>query len=253
MPPFASRRDSGVRQVFWTSALAVVAVGACKYPPPTAPIPGGEPPASAPKEVLLRYGSSLEFRLREVVSDHDVVLDPQYPRAAAESLAVLVAVEPQIGVHQLTEEQLRQGRIVARFRKGPRGSLPSYGLAEGDTLSYWVMYYDGRWKGRFISQSMDTKRNAEYDPHKEYDYRKEGLSKPIVYKQAAAKWVLLPQVDTLPRKLGWHREAGSSNDPPGGGATVLFAVSRNVSSQYLIADVTARTVQVTCTSGGCCR
>jgi hypothetical protein len=172
--------------------------GGCSgYPPPTPALPGRTPADQADRKLLLRYGQELEYRTRLGAADLQYVDD-----------GVLVAIEPQVGAAKISEAELEDGRIVARFHKGSGGSLPRFALTTEDTVSYWLVYRkNGQYYGRFFSAGSDTTYRITVDWHDGRPGGHEGedemLRHNLGWKQAIAQWRIgAPYIQGGPARKG---------------------------------------------------
>ena len=211
----ASRPVGGLPGFVLTATLAL---SACAYPPATAPIPGGSPPATTDRGTLFGYGQALEFRTRLGAADVQYVDE-----------SILAAIEPQVGSYKISRADLAEGRIVARFRKAASGSLRRFALLAGDTVSYWLVYQQGDdYYGRFISASFDTTYQIAVDWHT--DDASEMLAHNLEWEQAIAQWrVAAPWITGGPARRG------------GVNSAVVPVVARGTVGW------------VTCTAYGCCK
>jgi hypothetical protein len=121
---------------------------------------------------------------------------------------VLTAIEPQVGASKISEQELKDGRIVARFHKETGGSLPRYGLTSKDTVSYWLVYErDGQFYGRFFSDFADTTYRISVDWHDGrpggHDGEDEKLRENLGWQQAIAQWrIAAPYIQGGPVRKG---------------------------------------------------
>lgn len=195
------------------SLCVVVALGlvsACGVQPTSA---SGSQVSAAPADhkQLLTYGQGLQFWSRLGAADRQLI-----------DQKVFVTIEPEVGSYKLTQQELASGRIVAQFRKAPGGEVRRFGLLDADTLSYWgVSQQDGRYYGRFTSESFDTSYAIEIDWHDSTSKAGPSGEPNLPWGQSIGQWRF---------------------DPITGGGT-----------PYSLLEDTGGSGWATCTPWGCCR
>jgi hypothetical protein len=147
-----------------------------------APQPGPACPEGAPPSDT----TQLNDCLKDIVFDTVPALgDEQRLMIPTRRYGPLAKIEPVIGAHDYSDDDLREGRIIARFftRRGEKG-YPKLGIVPGQVTHWWVQldrtgrggtstYISANAKGQ-ISRRRDALR---VDPH------------PGRFKQAVARWV----------------------------------------------------------------
>jgi len=135
--PWPRRLSVGLVASLGLAALYVGCGQTREGPPATAEEVYSTPPASfpalveAPRDSISAYAASLQF---DPVGAAEQPL-PIWDATGNVVRTVNVRIEPERGVANLTEDQLRAGRIIARFIA--EAEYPGFGLPEG--VSYvWV-------------------------------------------------------------------------------------------------------------------
>ena len=189
--------------------ILVVLTAGCGVQPTTSTT-GQVSAAPADKQQLIAYGESRQYWTRFGAADRQLI-----------DGKILATAEPEVNSFKLTKEELASGRIIGRFHKAPGGELRRFGLLDADTLSYWtVSMEDGRYMGRFVSESFDTTYAITVDWH------------DVPIKGAPASEPNLPWGQSIAQ---WRFTI-----PPGGGTP--FALVEGSGSAWM-----------TCSAFGCCR
>jgi hypothetical protein len=111
----------------------------------------------------------------------------------------LAKIEPAKGAHQYTDDELKQGRVIARLflRSGEKG-YPKLALTPGDTTYWWVQKKGKGGTSIFISQATIGGRLVATPPRRlqveEYG--------PDAIKQAIAGWYWLEDDETAKGTCG---------------------------------------------------
>jgi hypothetical protein len=110
------------------------------------------------------------------------------PQPGASDRAVLptgeeVTVQPQDGIYRLTDKQLAQGRVVAKFVNNDDKPVRRYALFPKGT-SYWVVYQlKGEWLSAFIADNRDRSMDR-------FNLATVRHPAPREWRQAIAQWQL---------------------------------------------------------------
>lgn len=198
------------------SAGFALALG-CGSTPPGHPTPThyGNPPS---KEEISKRGQDQKFRTRLGAAARQILAAD---KGSTSEPVVVVQIDPDTGSYNLTAEQLDAGAVVGRFRKYSSGSLRRFGLGVKDTESYWYVYRDTEgYKGRFVSETMDTTYKIEVETHN--DPKEEGLGEVIPWKQSIAQFEYLGPLGGDLRKSRGDGMA-SALVMEGGGGTVWMS------------------------------
>lgn len=179
------------------------------------PSPQVQPPA---KDDIIKRGSKQKFRTRLGAAAQQI-LAPD--KGSTSEPVVVVQINPDTGSYSLTQEQLDAGAVIGRFEKRSSGALRRFGLGLKDTESYWYVFRDkdGAYKGRFVSQSMDTTYTIVVEIHTEPE---EGFGEVIPWKQSVAQFAYLgPLGGDLRKPRGDAMPLGLAEE--GGGGTVWMS------------------------------
>lgn len=211
-----------MRRAMEWGCIALLAAG-CHgpYGSPSPRLPG-LPRAEVPG--VLKYGASLPYRTRLGASARQI-LAADTPAVGPRE--VIVKLEPELNSWRLTEGQLAEGSVIARFHKESDGALRRFGLAESDTESFWIVYRKGdAYMGRFVSASMDTTYAIRFETH---DSAEKGMKENLPWAQAIAQFEYLGT--TVERNSKQRGDGFPTFSIEGGGGTAW----------------------VSCTILGCCR
>lgn len=205
---------SGGRIVLRVSLVALVtsATGAAcggTVKPDTGPTPQQVPaPEPCPKEgpptnqaQLLGCIQGMEFDTTDLAGDEQrLMLNPPCPGTCR--YGPLAKIEPVKRAHEYTDEELQQGRIIARMfvREGENG-YRKLALVPGHITYWWVQIDATGRSGRslFISDAMVDNKLVTARPRRRlevYPYP------PGTVKQALAKWHWLPDDETAKGTCG---------------------------------------------------
>lgn len=146
-------------------------------PRPGADCPKGAPPSDATQ--LKACLDGIEFETVPALGDEQRLM--VQPRRHGP----LTKIEPVLNSHEYSQDDLKEGRIIARFTSGPgEAGYPKLGIVAGQTTYWWVQidetgragrsFYISEGKGEKLSSTPDQ---LKVDPH------------PGKFKQAVARWV----------------------------------------------------------------
>jgi hypothetical protein len=187
-----------------TSAICA-ACGGTTREPAVAPSPKGATetcPTKGPPSNLAELTAcvrGLEFDSSELAGDEQrLMINPPCPGTCR--YGPLAKIEPVKGAHEYSDEDLREGRIIARMfvRDGERG-YPKLALVPGHMTYWWVQKDATGRSGRslFISDAVvggtlvSERRALEVEP-----------VPPGVIRQALAKWRWLADDETAKGTCG---------------------------------------------------
>jgi hypothetical protein len=199
-----TRLQLGYWQLPLSISMAVIAGAiftACRPEPSPPPQPGAgcqpgvEPRSPAELKACLqnlKFDSALEVSDSQpltVIGDLRGSPCPGDPKKTCR-YGPLAKIEPVIGAHNYSEEDLREGRIIARLSipSGEREGYEKFGLKPGQNTYWWVRTDSSGTRGTsiFITET----RNGEIEPRpvqgglERYKYEKgENL------KRAIARWI----------------------------------------------------------------
>src|SRR5258707_2666412 len=157
------------RQARWGAGVLALlgVVAACRpqqgamggtRPTPAAP-PGFEAvldtATKQPSSQSLRdYVSKLDFETRYEAGDEQRLAVGRYPDL---HYGPLVAIQPEVGNYTITEADLHQGRIIARFINSSDSGYPKLGLAPKSTTYWWAQLGADSSTNRSVMVSINAK------------------------------------------------------------------------------------------------
>jgi hypothetical protein len=225
--------------------VAGVIFTACCKSGPEAPFPEGCPrgtPPSTPEE-LRACVQRLVFDTAYEVTDEQplaVITTSDGPRCPGDTstnptlscrYGPLARIEPVVGAHRYSEEELAEGRIIARISvpATEQKGYKKYGLMPGDTTYWWVRTDATRRAGTsvFFTRGKDTRvrqdslpltRYLDEDPgYKDADPRsaqtqtqeRKSEYKPVKLRRAIVRWIWSLKDEVAKGKCG----SGSCTSP----------------------------------------
>ena len=147
-----------------------------------APRPGPDCPRGTPPSDTTQLNACLqgiEFDTVPALGDEQRLMIPPG------RYGPLAKIEPVINAHAYSDDDLREGRIIARFfvRPGERG-YPKLGIVAGQVTNWWVQLDDTGRRGRSVyitADSLGQLSRSRDALHVE--------AHPGRFKQAVARWV----------------------------------------------------------------
>ena len=151
-----------IRGRLGVARLVVVVVGAACT---TAPGPQGPEPQGGDR-INIDSVTSLQFRayLRTLrfapdteSGDRQALMIGHYPESAR--FGPLATILPEERAHQISNEQLERGRVIARIGNESADSYPRLGLLPHAETYWWVEYNEHSKHGRSVFIAVDADTN----------------------------------------------------------------------------------------------
>jgi hypothetical protein len=127
------------------------------------------------KEGLGNYLRSLTFDTNYAFGDKQRLMVGTYPNS---HYGPLVTIQPEEGNYRLTQDDLRHGRIIARFINHSDEPYPKLGLAPHSVTYWWAQLGSDSTTNRSVMISTDstglivskTQTALHYEPHLHQKY-----------------------------------------------------------------------------------
>lgn len=146
----------------------------------------------APVDSILDYAQGLEYDTDKGVSDLQAlaVYKPGGKRCPEGcTYGPVVSIQPQVGAAFLTDDELKTGRVIARFVNEDTLAYDKLNLSPGSTTYYVVVNTGGaQWTGYFISADP-ARGSLSRVPHPIYVDEPHGGR----YTRSAARWIWLAE------------------------------------------------------------